>query len=89
MSRGDPTPSQTPGARLTPAMVQYQELKSRYPDTILLFHIGDFYETFGEDARTVSRELDIVLTSRSQDRDKTPSPLRVSPATPSRGTSPG
>jgi len=75
MSRGDPTPSQTPGARLTPAMVQYQELKSRYPDTILLFHIGDFYETFGEDARTVSRELDIVLTSRSQDRDKNPVPL--------------
>jgi len=75
MSKGDPTSSQTPGARLTPAMAQYQELKSRYPDTILFFHIGDFYETFGDDARTVSRELDIVLTSRSQDKDKNPIPL--------------
>lgn len=56
-------------------MAQYRELKSRYPDAILLFHIGDFYETFGEDARIISRELDIALTSRSKDRDRNPIPL--------------
>jgi DNA mismatch repair protein MutS len=48
-------------------MAQYQAIKSQYPDAILFFHIGDFYETFGSDAETVSRELDIVLTSRSRD----------------------
>ncbi|MDI6898313.1 MAG: DNA mismatch repair protein MutS [Methanolinea sp.] len=75
MSRDDQTPGQASGTRLTPAMAQYQELKARYPDTILLFHIGDFYETFGDDARTLSRELDIVLTSRSRDKEKNPVPL--------------
>ncbi|HOT02616.1 MAG TPA: DNA mismatch repair protein MutS [Methanolinea sp.] len=66
-----------PGAeiRLPPAMAQYQEIKSKYPDAILLFHIGDFYETFNEDAETVSRELDIVLTSRSRDRSGNRIPL--------------
>ncbi len=48
-------------------MAQYEAIKSQYPDSILFFHIGDFYETFGPDAETVSRELDIVLTSRSRD----------------------
>ncbi len=57
----------TPQARLTPAMAQFQEIKAKYPDAILLFRIGDFYETFGRDAEIVSRELDIVLTSRSRD----------------------
>ncbi len=52
--------------KLTPAMQQYREIKARYPDTILFFHIGDFYETFESDAELVSRELDIVLTSRSK-----------------------
>jgi len=70
-------------------MAQYQELKSRYPDTILFFHIGDFYETFGDDARTVSRELDIVLTSRSQDKDKNPIPLAGVPCHAVEDTSPG
>jgi DNA mismatch repair protein MutS len=56
-------------------MAQYQEIKSKYPDAILLFHIGDFYETFNEDAETVSRELDIVLTSRSRDRGGNRIPL--------------
>jgi len=52
--------------KLSPGMRQYQEIKSRYMDTILFFHIGDFYETFGDDAKLVSRELDLVLTSRSR-----------------------
>jgi len=53
-------------ARLTPAMRQHREIKLQYPDAILFFRIGDFYETFGPDAEVVSRELDIVLTSRSK-----------------------
>jgi len=62
------------GARLTPVMQQYHEMKEQHPDTILLFRIGDFYETFNEDAKLVSRELDIVLTSRSKSGDN-PIPL--------------
>jgi len=43
---------------------QYQAIKKQYPDTIVLFRLGDFYETFEEDARITARELDLVLTSR-------------------------
>ena len=50
---------------LTPIRRQYLKIKRRYPDTIVLFRLGDFYETFDDDARLASRELDIVLTSRS------------------------
>lgn len=48
----------------TPLHKQYQDIKRRYRDAILLFRIGDFYETFDDDARLLSRELDIVLTSK-------------------------
>jgi DNA mismatch repair protein MutS len=48
----------------TPIRQQYLRIKRKYPQTILLFRLGDFYETFDEDAKIVSRELDIVLTSR-------------------------
>jgi DNA mismatch repair protein MutS len=44
---------------------QYRQLKARFPDAILLFRLGDFYEMFEEDARVVSRQLSLVLTSRS------------------------
>ncbi len=47
-----------------PLLKQYQDIKRRYADAILLFRIGDFYETFEDDARLVARELDIVLTSK-------------------------
>lgn len=60
--------------RLSPVMRQYQDLKSQYPDTVLLFRIGDFYETFYGDAELIARELDIVLTSRSKNSDN-PIPL--------------
>ncbi len=63
------------GNRLTPAMAQYAAIRARYPGTILFFHIGDFYETFGEDAVTVSRELDLVLTSRGRDGEGQKIPL--------------
>ena len=49
----------------TPMMKQYWRFKADTPDAILLFHLGDFYETFFEDAETVARELDIVLTARN------------------------
>ncbi len=48
----------------TPMLRQYRELKRRHPDALLLFRLGDFYELFEEDARTASRELKLVLTSR-------------------------
>src|SRR5437764_7112492 len=48
----------------TPLHKQYQEIKQRYRDAILLFRIGDFYETFDDDARLMARELGIVLTSK-------------------------
>lgn len=57
------------GARLTPVMRQYREIKEKHPDTILFFRIGDFYETFERDAELISRELEIVLTSRSKSGD--------------------
>lgn len=49
----------------TPIRRQYLSIKKQYPDTIVFFRLGDFYETFDEDARTVSKVLDIVLTSRN------------------------
>lgn len=52
------------GMELTPVMRQYHDLKARHPDAILFFQLGDFYETFFEDAERVARDLEIVLTSR-------------------------
>jgi DNA mismatch repair protein MutS len=49
-------------------MKQYTTIKSRYPDAILMFRLGDFYEMFGEDAETASRILEITLTSREAGR---------------------
>ena len=49
----------------TPLMTQYYAVKAKYPDAILLFRIGDFYETFSEDAVKTSRALGITLTSRN------------------------
>jgi DNA mismatch repair protein MutS len=48
----------------TPLMQQYHQVKAKYPDTILLFRMGDFFETFEEDAKTTSRVLGITLTRR-------------------------
>jgi DNA mismatch repair protein MutS len=52
-------------ASSTPLMKQYFQVKSKYPDAILLFRVGDFYETFGEDAIKASKVLGIVLTRRN------------------------
>ncbi len=49
----------------SPMMEQYWRLKSQHPGAILFFHLGDFYETFFDDAKTVAAELDVVLTARN------------------------
>lgn len=49
----------------TPLMTQYNQIKAKYPDAVLLFRVGDFYETFGEDAIRTSKVLNIVLTKRA------------------------
>ena len=57
-------------AELTPMMQQYREIKSRNPDCLLFFRLGDFYEMFDEDARLVSKELDLTLTTRDRGKEK-------------------
>ncbi len=59
-------------AQLTPAMRQYQQYKTQYPDCILFFRMGDFYELFYEDARTAARVLGVALTSRSKGENPVP-----------------
>ena len=49
---------------LTPMMKQYLEIKEKYPDCILFFRVGDFYEMFFEDGKTASRALELVLTGK-------------------------
>jgi len=56
----------------TPLMKQYFEIKDEHPGTILLFRVGDFYETFSDDAVLVSKELGITLTKRNNGGDQTP-----------------
>lgn len=50
---------------VTPLMAQYAKVKENYPDTVLLFRVGDFFETFDEDAKTASKVLGITLTKRA------------------------
>ncbi len=62
-------------AELTPMMKQYMEMKANNPDCLLFFRLGDFYEMFNEDARLVSKELDLTLTTRDRgkaEEDRTP-----------------
>ena len=54
----------------TPLMTQYQEMKKKHPDAVLLFRVGDFYEIFGKDAVTASEILGITLTRRANGKDK-------------------
>ncbi len=58
--------------KITPMMQQYNEIKSKYPDCILFFRLGDFYEMFGDDAVTGAKILDITLTSREKGEDALP-----------------
>jgi DNA mismatch repair protein MutS len=54
---------------ITPMIKQYLEIKSQYPDALLFFRLGDFYEMFFEDAQVASKELDIALTSRNRGQE--------------------
>lgn len=56
--------SNSQNRKITPLMKQYHQVKAKYPDTILLFRLGDFYETFEEDAKITSKILGITLTKR-------------------------
>ena len=56
--------TKTKGKKVTPLMKQYNSIKVKYPDAILLFRVGDFYETFGEDAKKAAEVLGIILTKR-------------------------
>ena len=66
--------SQQQKSHLTPAMRQYHHFKAQYPEAILFFRMGDFYETFYEDAEICARVLGIALTSRNKSSDQ-PIPL--------------
>ncbi|HWQ67681.1 MAG TPA: DNA mismatch repair protein MutS [Methanospirillum sp.] len=76
----DPKPAEIssspekPG-RVTPAMQQFNEAKRQYPDCVVFFRMGDFYETFCEDAEICARELEITLTSRGRMPDGQDIPL--------------
>jgi len=60
---------------MTPMMRQYLEVKQNYPDAILFFRMGDFYEMFLDDAIVASKELEIALTSRSKTEDGEKNPM--------------
>jgi len=61
-------------AKLTPMLRQFQEVKQKHPDKLILFRMGDFYETFFDDARQASRVLNITLTTRNKN-EADPVPL--------------
>lgn len=56
--------------KTTPLMKQYNSIKAKYPDALLLFRVGDFYETFGDDAIRAAKILNIVLTNRNNGGEK-------------------
>ena len=56
---------------VTPLMKQYNSIKAKYPDALLLFRVGDFYETFGEDAVKAAGILGIILTNRNNGSERT------------------
>lgn len=57
---------------LSPMMQQYTDIKKQYEDCILFFRLGDFYEMFFDDAKTVSRELELTLTGKTADWKNVP-----------------
>ncbi len=61
--------------KMTPAMRQYYEAKEKHKDTLIFFRMGDFYESFGDDAKIIAKELEITLTSRGRDKEGEDMPL--------------
>lgn len=70
MAKKTETKSPTKAPKETPLMKQYNQIKARHPQALLLFRVGDFYETFGEDAIVASKILGIVLTNRNNGGSK-------------------
>ena len=66
---------------------QYLRIKEGYPDALLFYRMGDFYELFFEDAEVAARELQIALTFRATPTRNRPSPCAGSRGTPRKGTS--
>jgi DNA mismatch repair protein MutS len=62
-------------SQLTPVMRQWQRAKDQYPDVLLLFRMGDFYEMFGDDAITVARECELTLTARDKNKGEDAIPM--------------
>ncbi|MCL7410349.1 MAG: DNA mismatch repair protein MutS [Methanosarcinaceae archaeon] len=62
-------------SKLTPAMQQYYDAKKQHSDALIFFRMGDFYESFGEDAKTIAHELEITLTTRGKGKDGENMPL--------------
>jgi DNA mismatch repair protein MutS len=62
-------------SQLTPVMRQWQRAKDQYPDVLLLFRMGDFYEMFGDDAVTVARECELTLTARDKNKGEDAIPM--------------
>jgi len=61
--------------KLTPVMQQYMDMKAENPDALLMFRLGDFYESFFEDAKIISQNLGLVLTARGTDGDGADIPM--------------
>ncbi|MFZ3383968.1 MAG: DNA mismatch repair protein MutS [Candidatus Methanoperedens sp.] len=61
--------------KMTPAMKQYYEAKEKHRDALIFFRMGDFYESFGDDAKIIAKELEITLTSRGRDKEGGDMPL--------------
>ena len=61
--------------KMTPAMRQYYEAKEKHRDALIFFRMGDFYESFGDDAKIIAKELEITLTSRGRDKEGEDMPL--------------
>lgn len=61
--------------KMTPAMRQYYEAKEKHKDALIFFRMGDFYESFGEDAKIIAKELEITLTTRGKGKDGEKMPL--------------
>ena len=62
-----------PEQAYTPMMMQYLEIKAKYPDTLIFYRLGDFYEMFFDDAKIAAKELQLVLTGRNagvEERDR-------------------
>ena len=65
--QAEPEEAPGEGPERTPMMRQYLGVKDQHPDAIILMRMGDFFEAFYEDAKTISQLLDLTLTSRSKE----------------------